>query len=68
MDRGTYQSNSPWGLKESDMTEQLSTHTIYHHKFPCFYIDEGMCSNVLFVKTTLKMCMCIGRQIHKNYM
>ena len=27
MNQGTY---SPWGLKESDMTEQLSTHMIYH--------------------------------------
>ena len=40
----------PWGLKESDMTEWLDTHTIYYHKFPCFYLDEKMCSNVLFVK------------------
>ena len=26
MDRGAWWANSPWGLKESDTTEQLSTH------------------------------------------
>ena len=25
MDRGVLQANSPWGSKESDMTQQLST-------------------------------------------
>ena len=34
MDRGTWQV--PWGHKESDMTEQLSTHTHFSCK------DEGV--------------------------
>ena len=67
MDRGTCQS-IVHGVSKSQMTERLSTHTIYYHKFACFYIDERMRSNVLFVKTTLEIYTCIGGQIHKNNM
>ena len=27
MDRGVWQTNSPWGLKQLDTAEQLCTHT-----------------------------------------
>ena len=33
MDRGAWRAYSPWGPKESDMTEQL-THTPYNRAFP----------------------------------
>jgi len=31
MDREAWQAYNPWGHKESDTTEQLSTHTVCAH-------------------------------------